>query len=428
MARWRSERLWLWSLLLAAAALRAAWLAAVPTEPVSDFLWYHERASEIARGLGYGMSDGPTAFRPPGYPAFLAALYAVFGPRVAVGKAANLVLSLAAVYLTHWSARPLLGARVALLAAGLVAASLRQISYTSVLAAEPLFTCLLLLVLGTWARRPAGSRRDALLGAGAAALSLVKAHALLFPLLFGCWERARGGRWRAAARTVLVSAAAMALCLAPWTYRNWRALGAFVPVSTNGGLVLFANNNPRATGVWMDVFYPGSPLARYLRPGGGGTFDEVAVDRAGRRLALRWIRAHPGRFARLGVERLRVTFLTTYDLAWSLGYWEGGRRAPARWAALAMERSRQRYEVYLTLALAWPLLAVARGRRRLGRTGVALSALALSLAYFAAVHFVFEGQPRYNAPLLPLWYMAAAAGACELWDALRATRPPAALR
>ncbi len=42
--------------------------------------------------------------------------------------------------------------------------------------------------------------------------------------------------------------------IAPWTLRNYRVFGAFVPVSTNGGVNLFIGNNEEAKGAYMEPF------------------------------------------------------------------------------------------------------------------------------------------------------------------------------
>ena len=76
---------------------RLGWMAAVDAAPMSDQLWYFQRAVGLLDGEGYSVGGRPTAFWPVGYPAFLAGLFAVTGPSLEAAKAANLALSAVAL-------------------------------------------------------------------------------------------------------------------------------------------------------------------------------------------------------------------------------------------------------------------------------------------------------------------------------------------
>ena len=103
-------------------APRIGWMLAVDAAPMSDQLWYFERAVGMLNGEGYAVQGQPTAFWPIGYPAFLAGLFAVFGPSVEVAKAANLVLSGVAMVFVYRIARRAAGSETAARAALLLAA------------------------------------------------------------------------------------------------------------------------------------------------------------------------------------------------------------------------------------------------------------------------------------------------------------------
>ena len=57
--------------------IRRAYSVAVPVEQISDFLWYFERAREIATGDGYAIDGHLTAFWPVGWPGALALLFLI---------------------------------------------------------------------------------------------------------------------------------------------------------------------------------------------------------------------------------------------------------------------------------------------------------------------------------------------------------------
>ena len=83
---------------------------------------YDRLAWSLASDGEYVTEDGaPTAFRPVGYPAFLAAIYVVFGRSWLAGGMANALLGTVTVGLTYLLARTVLTARLSLVAALLIA-------------------------------------------------------------------------------------------------------------------------------------------------------------------------------------------------------------------------------------------------------------------------------------------------------------------
>src|SRR5687768_1005667 len=125
-------------------APRIGWMLAVDAAPMSDQLWYFDRAAGLLNGEGYAVQGRPTAFWPVGYPAFLAGLFAVFGPDIEVAKAANLVLSALSMAFVYRISRRATGSETAAKAA-LVLAVLYPtlIFYTELLYSELLFMTLL---------------------------------------------------------------------------------------------------------------------------------------------------------------------------------------------------------------------------------------------------------------------------------------------
>src|SRR5919201_5930591 len=68
-------------LLVVALLIRIGYIEATPDYDLVHDAWgYDYHARSLAIGEGYGLShERPTAFRPPGYPFFLAGVYKVFG-------------------------------------------------------------------------------------------------------------------------------------------------------------------------------------------------------------------------------------------------------------------------------------------------------------------------------------------------------------
>lgn len=131
-----------------------------------------------------------------------------------------------------------------------------------------------------------------------------------------------GGRF-AAALIAVVTAAAV---LSPWTYRNYRVFGRFIPVSQNLGLSLWYGNNPRATGSQVDA------QGKDLQPERGGELwnrlvraeSEVEINQAYLDAATDFMREHPGRSLWLRMKCFAYFWLDH-------NYWLAEPRFPVSW-------------------------------------------------------------------------------------------------
>ena len=93
------------------------------------------------------------------------------------------------------------------------------------------------------------------------------------------------------------------LVFAPWPLRNWRVLGAFIPLRSTVGLELWMGNRPGATGFLDESVFPLFNRGEYDQYVSKG---EVAYMRDKSALAKQYIRAHPAHFLHLtGIRCLR---------------------------------------------------------------------------------------------------------------------------
>jgi hypothetical protein len=184
-------------------------------------------------------------------------------------------------------------------------------------------------------------------------------------------------------------------------------LGTFTFLTSTGGIGLFTGNNDNATGDW----YPWQPDLERHRP---GVFagSAVEVDRAAREEAVEWIRANPGRAARLYLEKLRLIVVQdTLAADWAI--FAEGISPPApgvpvvpgphplkghRRGALRFLRAAGVLLASFAFGGAFLLLraAVHDGRRPRGAVFAALFATALYLALVSALIAV---NGRYRWPL-----------------------------
>lgn len=232
-----------WAVFAAALAVRLAYVAGWghgPAELAGDALDYHSYAVHLLDRGVYENADGLLAWRMPGYPLFLAAVYSIFGRSVLAVQLVQSIVGAGTCVLVFLVAADWLGSGWAL-AAGLSAAFYYDLFSSSArLLTECPTTFLITLSLYLLGKRRA-------FGAGlvAGAAYLFRSEAAPFALLlagFAFHGRPRGPRrWRAPAALLLGAA----LCVLPWALRNRAALGRAVLSSTAGSFNVYAWGLPK---------------------------------------------------------------------------------------------------------------------------------------------------------------------------------------
>ena len=316
--RKNSATTWLILILGLALVIRVGWVLVSQTTPASEASVYDRLAWSLASDRQYISEDGaPTAFRPVGYPAFLAAVYTVFGRSWLAGGIANALLGTITVGLTYLLARTVLSARLSLIAALLIALLPSHIfGYTSVLRMEALHTVFVLsaLILTHRTVRVPSVQNAVLLGICLGIGVYVRPILLLFPIAFGAllflqpqmsFRRALGLASVAGLVTVFV--------LLPWTVRNYVVMDAFVLTSTHGGYNLLVGNGPDAVGQYesvdVSVFSDTSEMTVY-RESIQLTLDHVMGH------PLSWFKLLPSKFFYLWASDADwVTFVQAFNLA-----------------------------------------------------------------------------------------------------------------
>ena len=391
------NKTWAFVIFAVALALRLGYAAVAPPPPISDEMHYDAMARNLAAGEGYVEDGIPTAYWPVGYSALVAACYVLFGSAYLPVIIFQALLGAATAILT-WRLAALFFAEKSARAAGLVVAILpSQFAYTA-----RLFPAALLGFVVVAASYLILKYRGTVVGACAGLLTgaatLAAPVLLLMPGVFLAMDLFAGrSRKRALARACVAAAVTVAV-VAPWTYRNWRALGAFVPVSTNGGVVLWMGNNPNANGSYNFPLCDGNPL--------WVVHEEAKRDRLGRELAWGFVRSNPVAFLKLLVPKFAYTFASDisafqYGAAvYGVDVTVSARSLPARLAQGAY-------------ALLWVgfMIGLVRNRRRVFRAGggqLRLAALLVPPAYLTAFYLVFHGFDRYHFPMVPFMAILAA--------------------
>jgi 4-amino-4-deoxy-L-arabinose transferase-like glycosyltransferase len=373
-------------------------LAYVLTLQPRSFWFDGEHYSRLATGLlehGAYLNDRgrPSAYWPPGYPLFLAAIYQLFGVNIVAVRVVQCLIGAGTVAVVHRIARRVLDRNGACLAA--LATALYPLFIYSTGADMPVTLQIALIAGGVLLTLVAAERGSAWAALGAGLLgawaTLVAASALPAFLLFATWMawNRDGIADRSRSRSIRLALA----CLLPivvivgaWTVRNQRAFGHPVLVSTNGGYNLWLGNHPgvkASTGNRAEV--PGTDEVPGMEAEAAGIWslpgNEATRDSAFSRRALEYIAADVPRFLQLSLSK-------SLEL-WALYPRPMNEDRPR----LGLEKlaSLLSYGLLLPFALVWLFVSLPRSR-------VALLVLLLFLIY-SMVHAVILSKVRFRLPL-----------------------------
>jgi 4-amino-4-deoxy-L-arabinose transferase-like glycosyltransferase len=387
---WNSVR----PVLAIAALLRLAAILAVHNWRNPEMWEFGIIARNLVSGRGFwlktlGGVPVPSAFMPPAYEYFLAAMFTMFGDRTSTYFLIQLLQAASGVllvYLIFSSAQLLFGERVALVAAWLAALYPPFIYMCAEMHPIGFYTPLGLAVVFYLYRflEKEGGLRDLLLSSALlGALLMFRAEALALIFMFSAivfFRSADGRKLRNAAAFFVLPV----ICLVPWTVRNYRVFHRWVPITTAGGLNLWYGHNPDATGSqrhpWPDgtVVQPRPELTRLILQIPGDAQYEIALDQLYRRQALDFFRTHHA--WELHLMANKILYFWVFDLN------HPKARNPLYWGPSVV------------LVLLWVFAAWRHRRGALGQHLLFTSSILLAMTVCLAL-FVL---PRYRMVVEPL--------------------------
>lgn len=395
-------------LLGVAFAVRAGYVAHTSNyAPMIDAFSYDRLAIILAAGHGWANHLFGWAYRPPGYPYFLAGIYELVGlpgsTRTGARLVQELIVGVGTVALIGALARELWGERTMLVAMALAAVYLPLVVVDGALMTEGLFTLLVITATLCAVRsRREEHRYPWIVAAGVLAglASLTRTNGIAVGLALGVvvWSGMPRLSWRALLAP-LVTVVAMALTIAPWTIRNATKLHDFVPVTVETG--------PTLTGTYNHVAAKHHWLWRYL---GYNDYRSISADR---RLSsaqqdrketaavLRYIANHP-------TVLPQVLFWNTVRLLDLAGRKLSHKTARTDVDATAGVADAMTYSFWAMGALALLGLLSPALRRAPWSLWLVPAVLWLSVAA------VTTGTPRFRAALEPFVIMVAALGLIEV--------------
>jgi len=196
------------------------------------------------------------------------------------------------------------------------------------------------------------------------------------------WIRHRD--WKRALVDLVAMLLVAAALIGPWALRNKALFGHAVPISTNFGANLWMGNNPASNGGYMalpDI----------------GIVNEVDRDQYFKRIAVDFIKAHPGRYAALTLARVRLSLDRE-----SVGVaWNSGGLPPETLLPLKLVSS-----LYWLAALALGIVGFARLLRADWLNLFDPVIVAIGLVFATAILVV--GGDRYHLPADPFIAIVAA--------------------
>ena len=336
---------------------------------------------------------GPTALRPPGYPLVIALTYLVTERPLAV-KFLNALFLAATAYMLCLLARRMFPWSFDLAPYLLLCCPI--FFYTaSTLYPQTLGGMLLVATILLISRRPLTISAAAAAGLLYGFLCLsIPSFLLLIPLLAAFVVLARTDSLKSSMFRAFVLVAASVVAIAPWAIRNEIQLGAFIPVSTNGGMNLALGNSALSSA-------NGKPDIGAVCPQSADIRNEVVYNQVLTRCAVDWISQNPLAAARLWAAKTINYFNFRNELATT--------EETAQWRA------------WLEFVTYYPLLALAIIRLVRWRSYrlTAVEALLYVLYFFnAPLSAIFFTRLRFRIPFdlllvaidsaFLLWILAAA--------------------
>jgi len=408
-------------LLVFAFAARAGFTGLVvgwSTPPKGDDIDYYELASSLAAGDGYAVRGGqPTARRPFFYPAFLAAVFKLTGPSVAVAKLVQVLLGTLIVWMIFIVGRRHFSERAAWIAACLVAANPFLIFISAYMLTENLYIVLLLL-LALIMPRPdaplASFKRLVLLGltVGVACLARPTTLGVALWIIASFWLLSSAGWRRKAVGTAVVAGMAV-LILLPWAARNKSVFGKWMFFTSHGGITFYQGNN--AVVLEVPNYYGGvAPLDALPGIDKLRTLSTVEKDSAAYAMGLDFLRHNKRHIPILLARKFQRFWRLRSDVGLSgirSGWWFGKDSALGRIAA--------NFDVgfiYAVVVIPLFVAGLILGLRRFRELSLLYGLVIVHSAY----PLVFHGSIRMRIPIETVIALSAAAVVAALLDRVQA--------
>jgi glycosyltransferase involved in cell wall biosynthesis/4-amino-4-deoxy-L-arabinose transferase-like glycosyltransferase len=465
---WNGRRAWMWTagVILFAVFVRSVSMALFWKTLGANREWgFFTLVQNWFLGNGYSFVSAPgcvSAYRSPGFLFFLTAVYGLFGFANFFAQALiQNVLAIVVVYLVYrlgWKISN--DRRIGWLAAFIIAVHPYTFYHYTQYYHTVLSSLFLVgLILSILALEQTKKWKWAV-GSGILIACLAYMQGTILPAMpfLSIWLIIRWRKeWKHAIGAIAIMAAVSVAIIAPWTYRNWRAFHAFVPLTTDLGHALAKANNDHAY-QWAALGYPqeafdeasvpGKPLTvRYaplpevtadfaahgwMVPSGfffgeehpaepslrqtcadQQTMNEVQFNAYWMNLGTSWLKQHYWtdgwklQLQKMGEFWSPVLQPTKrYGAAWSFGN-TGIIATLVQWSLAA----------YVGVLEVLALIGVALASKKKGMLG-RIAPLLIVFVVYTFMHSFFAGYTKYRIPLDNLLAIPAAISVVACWNAI----------
>ena len=378
-----------------------------------DPYFFGEMGQSIASGHGFQGFGSLITRRAPLYPGFIGLVYTIVGDHTRVVLVLQAFMFAGTCALVFDIGRRLYNRRTGVIAGLICACHPMLLRYIPNLHLETQLTLLMTLTLWLSIRfyeRPT-AQRGALLGVAGAAAALTKAVAVVYPILFAIgiilmYRKARTrGEDAATPWKALVAIPVLMVCvITPWTIRNYRSSGHFVPISSGtsdaflrGFIFSETDYITLRKPPYTDAENASNAYFRRLAIEAGTVWerDDYETDQILNKEAKRRLLHEPAAVAR---KTIIGVFTFWYELT------------SLKNSALALGLA----------IISWALALV--GWRRSRREGKPAWLVLLPVLYLNAILALLLALGRYSVPILPALIILSAYGIDTLLDRREARR------
>ncbi|MDD5688002.1 MAG: glycosyltransferase family 39 protein [Elusimicrobia bacterium] len=215
-----------------------------------DATEYNSYAVNLLSGNGY-QNNGIHSFRPPGYPFFLAGVYAIFGHSFIIVQIIQLIISAFNCIIIFLIGLEISNKSVAVFSGFFSCFFYSLYIMPSNILTETLFTFLLSLSILFYLRMDRKPIYEIVAPILLGTATLTRSTTLVFPFFIFFWFFLKYPL-KAMIKKIFLTSILFLLVLLPWTMRNYLVHHAFVPVHIQAGMVFWGANNSLAGGKWNE--------------------------------------------------------------------------------------------------------------------------------------------------------------------------------
>ncbi|NOV00273.1 glycosyltransferase family 39 protein [Paenibacillus planticolens] len=408
------------SLFLLALLIRIVWVIMIPSFPISDFEQYYNVAKSVSEGKGFTVDGVPYGLQGIGYPAALGLYFLLTNTSsIESAKIFNIVISALFMIINIGIANKFfINNRVKLIYISIIFFLPNFIAYNNVLGTEIFFACTFATIVYIQVNVSIKNWRLVILGALVGIATLTKPQFIVYPILYALilWLYTKDLK-KTVKYTLIILIPILAI-ITPYSYRNYKAFDRIIPVSYNSGYVMYLNNNDvNITGEWIPItsIPPSEKLIKDLEKIGVNYGEISAIaEPLYKKEAQKWILAHPIEFMKLGIIRLSNTFFNSKSeiREWAMNGYPEEKLKSLNFLRAIDVFSRVSANLILILSISSILFLIFNLKKMLvalfsksRKLAYNISIPFLNISFFFSVYFVYEGQPRYNFPVLFLLAM-----------------------